>query len=391
MILEALTDHYGVLLKNKDVVIPPQGDSSARVSCAAIISKDGALVDIQDLRIQSDKKKLVSRDMLVPEQVKRSVNIHPNFMCDNAAYVFGLDTKEKPERALKTAEAFKDFHIQLLDDSKEDDLTSFCDFLKKWNPENVMDSEVIFRNREMLEEGGNIVFKIDGRPGYLHNNVAANKVWKDYQENFKGGAEQGQCLVTGEIGPIAILHPSIKGIYGGQSTGSSIVSFNLRSFESYQKTKKQGLNAPVGYKAAFAYTTVLNYLIRSEKNHLRIGDTTTVFWAENSSGGLEENIFAELLNYSPDKGNEVHVDSEALRLVKSLFNRARQGLPVIADLEKSINPDTRFYILGLAPNASRVSIRFWHAGKFGSILENLLQHQLDMEIQQKGNQFVWSN
>lgn len=64
---------------------------------------------------------------------------------------------------------------------------------------------------------------------------------------MKGG--RGRCLVTGQEAPIAILHPSIKGVVGAQPSGASVVSFNAPSLESYGKEERdkqgQGRNAQV--------------------------------------------------------------------------------------------------------------------------------------------------
>src|SRR5690606_28647865 len=92
-------------------------------------------------------------------------------------------------------------------------------------------------------------------------------------------AMRGTCLVTGQDAPIKRLHSPIKGVYGAQSTGANIVSFNLNAFVSYGKA--QGFNAPVGIETEFAYTTALNRLLNKDsRQRMRIGDATTVFWSE---------------------------------------------------------------------------------------------------------------
>ena len=42
--------------------------------------------------------------------------------------------------------------------------------------------------------------------------------------------------------------------------------------------------------------------------------------------------------------------------------------------------DPRFYILGLAPNASRVSVRFYVTDPFQKIVGNIMQHYEDLAI-----------
>jgi hypothetical protein len=41
---------------------------------------------------------------------------------------------------------------------------------------------------------------------------------------------------------------------------------------------------------------------------------------------------------------------------------------------------TRCYLLGLAPNAARLSVRFWHVSSFGDVLEKVARHYTDMDI-----------
>ena len=98
----------------------------------------------------------------------------------------------------------------------------------------------------------------------------------------RADAPHGRCLVTGEIGPIRILHPSIKGVAGAQATGASLVSFNGAAYESYGRVDDQGMNAPVGERAAFAYGAALNYMLREPDYHTRLGSTTVVYWAESA-------------------------------------------------------------------------------------------------------------
>jgi len=394
MILKALADHYEVLLRDDYANPPLPGFSIERVSCVAVISKNGKLVDIQDLRISNGKGKPVSRYMNVPAQVKRASNIKSNFLCDNATYVLGMDLKNNPKRTAKSKEEFKRYNLEILANTDDSEISPFIKFLSEFDVNGENEIEIIENNQEILEEGGNIVFRVDGEKKYIHQLETAKKAWNTYLDAALDSAEKGQCLVSGENGPIAVLHPSIKSIVGGQSTGTSLVSFNIRSFESYGKTKKQGLNSPVSQSLASAYVSALNYMLCIGDNHIRIGDTTTLFWAENSNMGIEENIFSELINSENDEKNkkdETRVDNSAQSIVAKLLDRARKGLPVLKNVNETIDSETRFYILGLAPNAARASIRFWHMDKFGAVIKNLLMHQIDMDVERKNQDDIISS
>lgn len=126
--------------------------------------------------------------------------------------------------------------------------------------------------------------------------------------NCNDEGSDGFCLVTGARSKIARIHPSIKGISGTDKAETSIVSFNKQSFESYGK--EQGDNAPVSEQAAFAYTTVLNHLLRRgehNRQRIQIGDANVVFWAETEDAEQAreaEFTFQSLLEDPPDDSQE---------------------------------------------------------------------------------------
>ena len=174
-----------------------------------------------------------------------------------------------------------------------------------------------------------------------------------------------QCLVTGKKAPAAILHPNIKGVMGAQSSGASLVSYNASAFESYEKG--QGLNAPVSTHAAFAYGVALNYLIASPLKHMRMGDTTVVFWAENGEDG-----YAQFLCDMFDTGVTDQQLIDALKAIAAGQNACWKDM--------TLDPESRFCILGLAPNAARLSVRFFLSGGFGHLMQNVQKHQQALEI-----------
>lgn len=177
---------------------------------------------------------------------------------------------------------------------------------------------------------------------------------------------QGICLVTGERAEIARIHRGIKGVPGAQSSGAALVSFNAPAFESYGK--EQSYNAPVGTYGEFAYTTALNYLLSNRTYSLQIGDTMVVFWAESAETDYQA-VFMGCMDSPTDNQEEL----------KSLFERIRLGQPVIYQ-GNELDPEQRFYVLGLAPNAARLSVRFFYENSFGNILKNIFAHYKRMEL-----------
>ncbi len=381
MILQELANYYDVLLEDEDSGVSPPGYSNARVSFAAVLSPSGELLDLEDLRIQSGKK-LVARDMVVPEQIKKTSGVASNFLCENASYAFAIPTKGNPEKARKEFEEFKRFHENLLANICSEETEGFKKFLARWNSDGALEHPVLANKIEDLLTS-NIIFKRDGSNRYIHQASDVRRAWGAHKESNSSPVTE-QCLISGEVKPIARLHPSIKGVAGSQAMGGSIVSFNLSAFSSYGKD--QSFNAPISEEATFMYTTALNYLLSSDKHRIRVGDTTAVFWAEKSTNGMEESIFTEIFDpvAEADEGSEKETKGRkpnpiAARKVKLLLERLKNGESVHTSAQ-DFNSSANFYILGLSPNAARLSIRFCFQDSFGDLVEKMLRHQIDMDI-----------
>ena len=380
--INALCEYYDRLLSDEDSGVSRPGYSRAKVSFALSLSRTGELLGVIDLREEKGKK-LISRVMNVPEQVKKSVNVVADFMCGTSKYVLGLDEKDKKERVKKAHEAFIQLHKEALEGVKEEGAISVLNFLRNWDVKNAGTHPEIMELFDGLSEGGNLVFRLEGAHGYIHESAEVMQAWSRYHLGQSSGVTS-QCLITGQVLPIARLHPNIKGVTGAQSSGASLVSFNLDAFTSYGKT--QSYNAPISENAAFKYTTALNWLISCEKHRMRIGDTTTIFWAERSTDGLEEDLLGALFypareddNKGEDEPGQFTTDPQTVKLVHDIFNRVRKGELVNKELT-GVDPDVKFYILGLAPNASRLSVRFWHVERFGNVIGKVAKHYSDMKV-----------
>jgi len=381
LIINALYRYYQKLLEDEDSEVAQPGFSKARVEHCLVISRDGRLQNIIDLR-DTDGKKMVPKEMIVPEQQKRSGSKPPpNFMCDNCAYVLGMmresDDKKKVQERF---ESFVKLHEEVLCEVRDEGAEALLLFLRGWKPQEGMEHPVVARSLEDIAGGGNLVFKLQESEGYLHNRSAIREAWLNYWY-MQGSQVEGQCLVTGEISKIARLHPAIKKVVGAQSSGASIVSFNKDAFTSYGK--EQSYNAPVSEEAAFGYTTALNFLLDSPRHHARIGDTTYVFWAEHSSGGQEEDLLGALFSPTSEESSRKATgpvrDPQTEALMRDIFQSIKQGSKITKGLE-GINGDTSFYILGLAPNASRLAIRYWQMDPYIKFIERISLHYSDLSI-----------
>lgn len=367
MILQALNDYYQ-RLRTQDVGIASPGYSQEKISYVLVLSSAGELVDVQDVRVPAGKKlqpKLIS----APQPEKRTSGVKSNFLWDKTSYVLGVSAKEGG-RSAQEHQAFKELHCNLLADNTDPSLQALLKFLAQWTPDQF---QLPRFNAEMLDS--NLVFRLDGQMQYLHDTPAAQAIWSRLQAS--ADSKEGMCLVTGQRQPLARLHPAIKGVNGAQSSGASIVSFNLESFSSYGKA--QGDNAPVSEQAAFAYTTVLNHLLRrdeSNRQRLQIGDASVVFWAEAANvaqADAAETLFWEMLDPPADDASETNNLRRALEKVA-------RGC-ALRELDPKLEDNTRLYVLGLSPNASRLSIRFWETGSLHSFALRLAEHFQDLALQ----------
>ena len=371
MILQALTRYYEDLLAEGKISRP--GWVTAKVSYGLVLDEEGRLLQAVPLLEEVDtgkKKKLVPRNMEVPAQVKRAVNIAPNFLCDNSSYLLGADSKGKPERTADCFAAAKELHLKLLAEADSPAARAVKGFFESWDPQTASAHPALSEDWEEILKGGNLIFWFRG--GAVTEDAAVREAWQRQYAAGDNGADEEICLVTGKRGPVARLHPSIKGVVGAQSSGASLVSFNAPSFCSYGH--EQGMNAPTGEYAAQAYTTALNTLLADRGRVCRIGDTTVLFWAEGGGTGYQDCAWMSMFgNVSGQEAN--YKETDILSTLKDLS----RGKSVDWDGER-LDPDTRFYVLGLAPNAARLSVRFFWQNSFGTLARNVARHYERLEI-----------
>lgn len=385
MILGALVDYYEILAEAGEISRP--GYCMANASFALNLKENGTLIGATPLKIEKQRGKNkveVPKRLKVPEQIKRTVGIGANFLCDNSGYVLGIDNKGKPQRTRQCFEAFRKLHHEVLEGVGCPAAHAVLAFLDGWQPEKATDYAAIADDIGALTAGGNIVFRVAGQ-GYTHDDVDIRCAWEKYKARDSASPVM-QCLITGQQAPAARLHASIKGVRGGQSTGVSIVSFNARAYESYGRDEQQGFNAPVSEYAAFAYTTALNHLLADTEHKQIFGDTTVVYWAQS-----QKRIYRDIISFSLNpifEGNEREIvtNTGTQRDVGTIFEKLLEGIPVDC-FREAFDPKTRFFVLGLAPNAARLSIRFCYENEFGRVIENVKAHYDALEIERSPMDF----
>ena len=365
MILQALTRHYEDLLSRGEIAAP--GWAPAKISYALCLDADGRLTQIvptMEEATKGNKTFLQPQRMTLPAPVKRASNIDSNFLWDNASYLLGVDQKGKPERSLACFRSAAELHRAILNGVDSPAARAILAFFDTWQPQRAAEHPALSGQMDETTAGVNLLFRVDGR--YPQEDAAIREAWQRYQDNGEGGVKM-QCLVTGREDVIAAVHPSVKGVKDAQSSGAALVSFNAPAFCSYGH--EQNYNAPVGKHAAFVYTAALNHLLADRDTVQHVGDTTIVCWAEGAESIYQTFGVAALF------GGEVPGLSD--NDLRAALKRLAEGMPC-DDL--GVDPDRPFYILGLAPNAARLSVRFFLRDSFGALMKNVNAHYARLEI-----------
>lgn len=373
--LHALVDYYEYLRMHHPSEVAQPGWASAKVCAFLEIDHEGNLVGVIPA---VDTKRGDVR--MVPKQVERTVAPVANLLCDTSSYLLGIDARGKPERALQCFSVSRKRHQEVLGGVVSGVAQAVCRFFDAWKPEEAMLNPVFVEHQELLTGGRNLVFVVD------HKEVLDDEAIQGHvSENAFGDSDAAlmTCLVSGEKKPIARLHPKIK-LPGAQSSGAVLVGFNAPSFTSYGHDDDQGLNAPVGEYEAFAYTTALNYLLAERSHHTRIGDTTIVYWALRDDERCVETFNEVVLGglSLPPLSSQAEENDEVIKEktdpdaeVDAIMKAIKEGSMV-----DSVDLDAPFFVLGLSPNAARISVRFFYQDDFGEMMRNIARHYERLEI-----------
>ena len=371
MILQALMEYYETLSTQKGLQqdIPPFGWSKTTASFCILLDSTGAVIEFISL-INENKK---GRTVTVPLQLKRSgTNPSPYFLCDSATYVLGLENGVATSRAIRYFQAFSQMHQKLLQNIHCLEATAVTNFLQHWNPSEAEKDPTVQAAFSAGMGRGNLIFRISDHSSWVLDAPEIMDAWNiHYADTLKAKGQSGVCMLTGKTAVIARIHNSVKGIYASSlaPNGWTLVGVDKGSpaFSSYGK--EQGYNSPIGEYAAFAYTTALNHLLSDREHVYQFGDATVVCWAR-CGGDVYQNILGAYWT-GQARYSEQDIQSVAEKLAK--------GHEALFD-ETLLDPNMDFYILGLSPNAARLSVRFFLQNTFGCFLKNILEHRERFKI-----------
>lgn len=373
MILQSLVAYYDRMQKEHPNDIPKPGYAETPVSKCIVLDLEGNIILVHDLTEEGEKKnekkekKRVPRRLLTPRQPKRSGSRpEPAFLCENASFIFGI-YNDRAGAEYRFA-ASGSLHEQILRDVDDPGARALLAFFGKRELGSLDYGDV---DTSSLQESGNIIFQLENELGYIHERLAVQAAWEMHLREKLKTSSIGQCLVTGEVGPIARIHGNLEGFGQDKPT---LVGFNQSSFVSFGK--ERGDNAPVSEIAAFKYVTAMNMLINDREHCLDIHGDKLLFWTERKAP-LEQNAVSILMQ-GATFSNESELDVESTRLVKSVAKHLSDGTRFG---ELDLDTDVRIFILGISTNKTRLVIRYFYTNTFGQIADRLQSHHRDIYIE----------
>lgn len=379
MILQALEACYDLMAKDARFQIAPPGYSAQSCSFAVVIDCEGNYRGILDLRVEKR-----GPQKIVPLQKGRAgKNPPPYFLCENCKYLFGTvydKAKKELEDCTIALAAAEHLHHSILGELDDMGAKAVLHFFKRRQQKE----ELPIEPTHDFYSSGFAVLRLEGEDGFLHERPAIRRAWEIYASTASEDTSLGQCLLTGDKDvPLARTHTLLKGVLGGKATGGSLVGFNFKSVESYGKS--QGYNAPVSAAAMFRYTTALNALLASDENRLLMGDMSCVLWTQKEVAGDTMGAFNALFSGELPEDKRIELDAKGAKQARHVLLRTMYGREITDEMLQ-----IPVYILGLAPNIARLSVRFWYKDTFGAFVAHVAEHLLDMEISksEKAKPFV---
>lgn len=337
---------------DKRMTLPPAMYGETKVAWLISLSAEGKFEGFSCLKSKEAKR----GEAMISPHVGRTVGVKPKLLADTGEYVLAVGrAASKPERVAECHEQFKQLLQSCIEITQEPAVQAILHFLtsaelekaKAELPKDFDPSEVVtFRVGEIIP--ANADYK-------LHS---IEKFWENYTSKESDEASDSQslvmtCLITGDAGVVEKRLPFfVKGLFGGQPSGTALVSANSPAFMSYGL--QNSLTSPILRDAAERFAKALNSLIADERSRIYIGSTVYVFWTKEKT---EFNPFSYL---NQPKSEEVEA------LLKSPFT-AQQA----SGLDKSkVN---QFYALALTANNARAVVRDWLETTIPSVQMNLKQ------------------
>lgn len=389
MLIKGLYDYYDILREKGEVL--PDGYSIVKVKYRISITENGKIDDIleyyDETHLYSQQPKPIAKAIRMPKRTEKS-SIDANIIEHRPRYIFGLNlsnegftTEDRTNQAKKSHQDFVTKNLAFIQGIDSPVVNAYRKFIENWIPEEETE------NRYLLGLGNNysnsyFTFVLSGEPNKLLNeDQQVKEKWEKYYEEEGDRKEEqyvAQCAITGEIAPIASIHEKIKNISSGSSRGNFLISYNNHSEESYGN--KRSYNSNISKEVMRKYTEALNYLLKGRDHKITIDDITVIFWTMSKDSGYEDNVMAMLMG-QPEGQDGIKTEE----IIKDLLSRGSQlGITEreVEDKFNDIDENVDFYIAGLKPNSSRLSIKFILRKRYGDILMNIARFQGEIQIRE---------
>ena len=390
MLISALCDYYDDLARDGKVV--PEGYSEQAVDYLVALAPDGQIESIIDWRLTEQvpmkngkvKERKVSRTVLLPKRSEKTC-IDFNFIEHRPLYLFGLNfdsgsltPDDNTDKAKKSHALFREKTLAALEGLESPVINAFRAFVSGWDPKEETENPALLSLGKAFGTG-KYAFCLGGRPDMLlHEDPQIKSAWQSISATAVTASENlTQCAVTGEKLPIARIHNKIKGVAGGQASGTVLVGFKTTAGCSYGN--EQSFNSNISEKVMKKYTFALNTLLADKRHKQLLDDITVVYWAV---GGEKHEIYADYLSYCLFGDDDKPDKDQAEKMLHSLVEKSREGTASADTLAtfKEIDESVTFYILGIKPNAARLSVKFIYRQRCGDLFKAIAQHQTDMQI-----------
>lgn len=381
MLIQALCDYYDVLAGHGDIL--PGAYSATDIHYLIALTPDGQMDEIIDCRISKQmgtRQVLVPVSMILPSRVEAS-KICANVVEHRPVYLFGLEMEGKTlavtPKARRSHQAFVEKNLAFLEDLHSPVIDAYRAFLLQWNPELETENKRLTGLGSMYKTA-RFGFCLSGHPEIrLHEDPQLKKQWELVSGELSSDAGPiRQCAVTGVRHPIARLHGKIRNVAGGQSSGTVLVGFNNEADCSYGNT--QSYNSNISEQVEEQYVYALNHLLKDPNHRMRLGDITVVYWALDTRP-VYEDLFQKLLFGSSDDMDAEQTHS----LLTRLLTEAAEGALTESRIGSlaQVDPQTTFYIVGLKPNISRLSVKFMIKNTYGGLLQHLAEFQSQIRME----------
>ncbi len=387
MLIKALNEYYDILARNDKVC--KEGFSRQEITHMIMLRKDGTISDIINVEQESEpdrkgKTKLQPISVVLPRRIDAR-GIASNIIEHRGRYIFGLiydkdndvyTTNNDTDNVNQSHEVFVEKNLEFTESMQSDIVIAYRNFMLNWNPSEEVNNEYLLNIKKYFDKS-RFIFALEGHPEIkLHDmdGEISNKIAELQKESC---TLQGNdiCSITGEKGKFSDIHNVVNG-------NKKVVCAKNSAEWSYGKTKSS--NSSIIEPTMKRYTDALSILMADKKHNIYLDDMMVVFWAMSDGDSKETDLFASMLGFD----DKIDADEMNGILLKSL-NDVNQGKsPDLTELD--IDKNVEFYIVGIAPNVSRLAQKFIYRDKFGNIFSHIARHQADiMIVNSKGNIPMW--